>query len=127
MLTNDHGAPALSRCICADHGAPALSRFICAVHCPKRKPKFRYIHYQEIYRENEVIHEIFHIVSRFPITFRLISRNLKNYLWNSAVRDNVEIDEKALYYINDEKTAWHCTKHAVNISFVNILYLCLVA
>ena len=83
---------ALSKCLSADHGAPALSSFICAVHCPKRKPKFRYIHYQEIYRENEVIHEIFHIVSRFPITFRLISRN-----WNSAERDNVEIDEKALF------------------------------
>ena len=54
---------------------------LCCIHCPKIIYNFRDI--TRNVEENEILYEIFRIVSRFPATFRVISRKIYN-LWDSV-------------------------------------------
>ena len=50
------------------------------VHCPKSNPNLRDI--TQNVEENEILHEIFRAIFRFPTTFRVKYRKI-NYLWDS--------------------------------------------
>ena len=47
---------------------------LCCIHCPKIIYNFRDI--TRNVEENEILYEIFRIVSRFSATFRVISRKI---------------------------------------------------
>ena len=54
-------------------------------HCPKSNPNFRDI--TNKVEENEILQEIFRVISRFPAKFHVIQYSGKSidHLWDSAV------------------------------------------